>query len=1003
MNLCARCGVAGRPGDRWCVACGASLARGGDDPADRHAPGMRHTLAGERKVVTVLFADIVDSTAMIQDVDPELAVARLQPGLDAMTRAVHEYGGIVSSVAGDGILALFGAPAAHEDHAVRACVAALSMLDAVTGADVGGVRIRVGAHSGEVLLRTVGTDLSRDYTAIGPTVHIASRMERMAEPGEALVTGGTARLVGGHVRTDALGTRRVRGLDRPVEVHRLRGRTAVVGTWAPRATRGLTRFVGRTRELATLVGGLRRVQRGAGGVTAIVGESGVGKSRLVHEYPARVPPSVVVWRAQASPYDTSTPYYPLMTAFRELLDVRSDDESQMPDRTAAFLRELDPDLPVSAVEPLLSLMGGRPRSAAWAALDPPQRRRRIRDTVRAVVVAAARRATMIIVVEDLHWIDTQTQAVLEDLVATVADTRIHLVVTSRPGHDESWVLASRHDDIVLEPLEGDDAAALIDALVGTHPSTARLRRDLHARAGGTPLFLEEAVQALSERRVLEGRPGSYRQVGEIDDVGLPGTVQAAVGARIDRLHAADKAVLQVAAVIGESMSAAVLQAAGTDVADVARSRERLVRDGYLVASDRPGHNHVAFKHNLIREVAYAGIPRDRRRRLQAVIADVLAARRGDDAHLGRRAYHAYRAERWHDAATLLWQAAGEAEQRSAYPQARRLLLMGLDALRRLEPTNERMILAIDMAGGLRVACSGAGEGLSSTLPELERARGYAEALGDRERLAATHIQRSYVGSLTGRHVLAVDAARAVQRIGEDLGDRYLVAEGRLAEGQAMTMAGWPEGVVASLERDLDFLHHAVGDDRRGLVSNRAVTSLTFIALSHAMLGAFADADDAHARRMALSRAGGRPFELAFGAWSGGVIDLLAERFEAAERAFTDGLVIARHHDLLYPTMWIGAHLGYAEAVLGRATTSAQRRTCMPRSSSRMRRACGSCSGRCTSISPPCSRRPAVPRSRHIATSAKRCAPAWGCLRPGRDRVRRRHTQPDRRITSPAMR
>jgi len=906
--MCPRCGAAGRPDDRYCAACGTPV------PPDA-AP--RHAVSGARKLVTVLFADIVGSTSLIEHVDPEDAVARLQPVLDAMAAAVHAFGGTVSAMMGDGVLALFGAPVAHEDHAVRAAYAALRMLADVETATGAAIDIRVGLHTGEVLVRTVTTDLSHDYTALGPPVHLASRMERMARPGQVLLTAQTARMAEGFIETEAQGPVAVRGMDDPVEVHRLVGRTSAVGTWMPRVQRQLTRFVGRDRELATVREALTHARGGRGRLTAVVGEAGVGKSRLIHEFVSGLPAGVTVRRLQASPYDVSTPYHPLVPLFggapAEAGEVGG---AAVRDRVTTAVAAIDPSAEPAVIDPLVAMVGGQPDSPAWVALDPPRRRRRIRDAARTVIAGSARRATQVIVVEDLHWIDEDTQAVLNDIADAARDAAIHLVVTYRPEYTDAWIGRPDHDQVHLDQLRGAAAVQLVTALLGDDPSVARLRRALVSRTGGTPLFIEEAVRSLADDGALTGAPGAYRLVGDPELVSLPDTVQAVVAARVDRLPHDDKQLLQTASVFGETVPIDVLTSTSgleRHVVAEAVTRLRAAEFVYGLSSRRA----LTFKHNLIREVVYGEIPLERRRALHGAVADVLMQHdAAADAPIERLAHHAHGAERWEDAVRYLWQAAARAEQRSAYPQAQRFLTMGLEAAAHLDDAPEHLIRRIDMAGALRAAATGSGRRLHATLSDLDRAVTLAEALGDRPRHAMTEVHRSYVGSLTGDHHLAVTAARTAQRLGAELADRYLLAEGRLAEGQALVLAGSPATVPELLEPDIDYLRTAIGSDRRGLTTTRVVTSLTFLPVAYAQLGRFADARRMLAERTAIAQAGGRPFDLAFGGWSAGTIEVLAGRPAAARGHFEEGLEIARLHDLLYVDALIGAHLGGVQALLG---------------------------------------------------------------------------------------
>jgi class 3 adenylate cyclase/tetratricopeptide (TPR) repeat protein len=905
--MCPSCGAAVRPGDRFCASCGAPVAG---------TPTPPQAVSGARKLVTLLFADTVGSTSLITDVDPEVAVARLQPVIDAMTDAVHAFGGTVSAVMGDGVLALFGAPVAHENHAVRAAYAAVQMLDDVRRATGGTVDIRVGIHTGEVLVRTVVTDLSRDYTALGPPVHLASRMERMAQPGQALLTAQTRRMAEGFVDTEPLGLMAVRGLDEPVDVHRLLGRSRAVGTWIPRGRRQLTRFVGRDRELATLRLGLDAATRGVGRLSVVVGEAGVGKSRLIHEYIAAVSADATVRRLYASPYDTSTPYHPLIPLVGGTdRDVTAPAGGSLRDRVRAGAAEITPSADEIDIDPLVAMVGGHPDSDEWATLDPFSRRRRIRDAVTTLIAGAAARGPQVIVLEDLHWIDEDTRAVLDDIADVVPGHAIHLVVTFRPEYGDLW--ADRvHDRIHLHPLQGVAAAELIDALLGADPSVARLRDALLAHTGGTPLFVEETVMALAETRSLLGDHGAYRHVGAVDDLTLPDTVQSVIAARVDRLSPDDKHVLQVASVIGETVPLEVLAVTGNAAADALTSTVDRLRTAAFVY-DIESRHELAFKHNLIREVVYGEMPHGQRRQLHGAVADVLAAdSETAEASVERLAHHTFNAERWEAATEYLWRAAVRSEARSAYPQARRFLTMGLDAAAHLDDTPRCVERRVDMACALRVAATGSGLRLRAVLTDLDRAVTLADGLGDRMRRAMVEIHRSYVGSLTGDHSLAVSAAQTVQQLGAALDDRYLVVEGRLAEGQALAMACHPAAVPPLLEPDAGYLRTTVGADRRGMTTTRVLTSLSWIAIAYALMGDVDHARQILVERTAIAEAGGRPFDLVFGCWTSGTVELHDSRPDAALRFYEQGLEIAALHDLEFVGAWIRAHAGRVQADLG---------------------------------------------------------------------------------------
>jgi class 3 adenylate cyclase/ABC-type nitrate/sulfonate/bicarbonate transport system ATPase subunit len=422
---CPNCDHVYQAGQNFCGNCGWDLRRveasAGVSPAaytPQHLAKRileeRHLVVGERKHVTVLFADIVGSTATIEHVDPEEAASFLTGSVGAMMDAVHRYEGTVNELRGDGIMALFGAPIAHEDHAVRACRAALEIPDAVAAATGGTARTRVGLHAGEVLVREIGNDLSVEYQALGPTVHLAARMETLADPGTAYITGEVRRLAEGAVAYRALGSMTVKGVSAPVEVFELTEVTDAT-PWQARAAKGLTTFTGRQREMDRLREALSEITSERGRVVAILGGAGVGKSRLVHELinSSELSDFLLV-KAEASPFDSNTAYYPIKQALYDWLAAEPGD-AELPRRLKGALAGLGPELE-SAAPALAELLDVPSPDPTWTALSSGERRRRTRDALRALVQASAERRPMVLVVEDLHWIDSETQTVLDDLV-----------------------------------------------------------------------------------------------------------------------------------------------------------------------------------------------------------------------------------------------------------------------------------------------------------------------------------------------------------------------------------------------------------------------------------------------------------------------------------------------------------------------------------------------------------------------------------------------------------
>ena len=631
---CPACGTENRPGAKFCDACAAPLTtlpavaggQGADAGTTRALAGpplgtsrsgpevrgfapMRYTprhlaekilqsqaaLEGERKQVTVLFADLKGSLELLADRDPEEARQLLDPVLERMIEAVHRYEGTVNQVLGDGIMALFGAPIALEDHAVRACYAALSMQAAVQQyaeevrrAHGLAVQIRVGLNSGEVVVRAIGNDLHMDYSAIGQTTHLAARMEQLATPGSTLMTAETLQLVEGLVQVTALGPVPVRGLSAPVEVFELVGAGSTRRRLQAAAARGLTRFVGRQTEVEALQHALARAEAGHGQVAAIVGEAGVGKSRLVYEcvHSHSLKGWLVLESASVS-YGKATPYFPVIDLLRRYVHVEEgDDLRTIRARVTGQVLTLDEVLQ-EAIPALLALLDAVPEDSPFLQLEPSQRRQRTLDALKRVLLRESQAQPLLLVFEDLHWIDAETQALLDTLVESLPTARLLLLVNYRPEYQHGWGSKTYYTQLRLDPLPPASAEDLLQALLGDDPSLAPLTRLLIARTEGNPFFLEESVRALVETGVLVGKPGAYRLAQAVPTVQVPATVQAVLAARIDRLPPEEKRLLQTAAVIGTEVPFALLQAIADVPEEVLHARPGAPASGRVPVRDAP--------------------------------------------------------------------------------------------------------------------------------------------------------------------------------------------------------------------------------------------------------------------------------------------------------------------------------------------------------------------------------------------------------------------------------
>jgi class 3 adenylate cyclase/tetratricopeptide (TPR) repeat protein len=843
----------------------------------------RSALAGERKQVTVLFADLKGSMELLADRDPEEARQLLDPVLERMMAAVHRYEGTVNQVMGDGIMALFGAPIAHEDHAVRACYAALAMQeairrysDAVRRVHGVEVQIRVGLNSGVVVVRAIGNDLHMDYSAIGQTTHLAARMEQLAPPGSIRLTADTLRLAEGWVQVTPLGPVPVKGLPAPVEVSELVGAGPARTRLQAFAARGLTPFVGRQTELAALHEALGQAQAGHGQVVAVIGEPGVGKTRLFHELThASRTQGWLLLESSSTSYGKATPYLPvidLLKAYFRLED--RDDGRRMREKLTRRLLTLDPALGPS-LPAFLALLEVPVEEPHWQALDPSQRRQRTLDALKRLVLRESQVQPLLLVFENLHWIDAETQAFLDSLVESLPAARLLLLVNYRPEYQHGWGQKTYYTQLRLDSLPPASAEALLHSLLGDDTGLEPLKQRLIERTQGNPFFLEESVRTLVETQGLVGVPGAYRLARALPSIQVPATVQAVLAARIDRLPPEEKQLLQTAAVIGTEVPLALLQV-------MAEVPEELLRLGltHLQAAEFLYETRLfpeieyTFKHALIQQVAYETLLQERRRVLHARIVAALEALAGDRVaeQVERLAHHAQRGEVWDQVLTYCRQAGDKAMVRSAHHEAVGYFEQALRALAHLPETRDRREQAIDLRLALRSALWPSGD-WGRLLAYLREAEALAEALDDPQRLGRISRFLSVYFWNRGAYDQAIAAGQRALALATGGGEVVLQALANLGLGFSYHAQGDYHRAIDCLGQTIAALEGARRYERFGQVQLPAVLSRAYLATCHAELGIFAEGRAFGEEGWGIAEAVAHPGSLMRAAWGMGVLAL----------------------------------------------------------------------------------------------------------------------------------
>jgi class 3 adenylate cyclase/tetratricopeptide (TPR) repeat protein len=860
---CGSCGTELPGTARFCLQCGQIVGDGtaklvGSPVPETYIPRhlaeriltSRAALEGERKQVTVLFADLKGSMELLADRDPEDARRLLDAVLALMMEAVHRYEGTVNQVMGDGVMALFGAPVAHEDHAVRACYAALQIQDAIRrySDDVRRahgieVQARVGLNSGEVVVRAIRSDLHMDYTAIGQTVHLAARMEQLAAPGSSRLTAATLQLVEGYVQVRSLGLAPVKGLVEPVAVYDLVGVGSARTRLQAAAQRGLSRFVGRRAEMDALRGALEKAGRGHGQIVGVIGEPGVGKSRLFWELiQSHRTQGWVTLETSAASWGKTTAFLPVVHLLRAYFQVEdADDPRRVREKATGKVLALDQTL-APAVPALLALLDVVD-DVGWQEIDPPQRRQRTLDAVRRLLLRESQVQPLILVFEDLHWFDGESQALLDSLVEGLPAARMLILVNYRPEYESHWGSKSYYTQLRVDPLPVESASMLLDAVLGDHLGLGSLKRLLIERTEGNPFFLEECVRTLVETGVLFGERGVYDLTTPIDTIQIPATVQSVLAARIDRLAPEEKSLLQTAAVIGERVPSTLLQAvAGVSDERLRPALARLHSAEFLYEASLFPDVEYSFKHALTHDVAYLSLLHDRRRSLHAQILAAVERRSPDRLpdEVDRLAHHALRGEVWGKAVHYLRRAGTKATTRSAHREAARCFEQALEALARLPTTSETTAAAIDLRLDLRTALTPLGE-YGKVIDLLREAEALASELHDDRRLGHVIADLSARLRNTGDHAGALETGRRARAIADTLGDRDLHFEATYRLAQAHFAVGDIASSVALLRQAVEALGEGSMPADSRLPGYVAAWPRAWLAIGLAMLGRFTDA------------------------------------------------------------------------------------------------------------------------------------------------------------------
>jgi class 3 adenylate cyclase/tetratricopeptide (TPR) repeat protein len=921
-GACAACGGTNPPAAKFCRRCGASLnkirisnfeIRNTKRPrayTPKHLADKilqsKAALEGERKQVTVLFADVKGSMELAEQLDPEAWSQIMQRFFQILSDGVERFEGFVDKFTGDGIMALFGAPIAHEDHAQRACYAALHLrgelrryADELRLARGLNLAVRMGLNSGDVVVGRIGDDLRMDYTAQGHTVGLAQRMESIAESGQAFVTAHTARLVEGFFELRDLGSMAVKGSREPVQVYALEGVGAHRTRFDLSRARGLSKFVGRADDMAVLEAARERGSSERGQIVGVVAEAGTGKSRLCFEFVERCRArGLPVYEAHGLAHGKQMPLLPVLELYRNFFGIGERDSDRLArEKIAGRLLLLDEmlrdELPV-----VFDMLGVADPAHPLPTVDPEAHQRRVFRAIQRIV--RADRTPSVLLFEDLHWIDAASDAVLAQIIEAAASVPGLVLLNFRPEYQARWMQRSDYQQLPLVPLGPEGIRELLGHLLGNHASITALPELIHTRTGGNPYFIEEVVQTLVETGALAGRRGAYELMRPIETLAVPPTVQAVLGARIDRLDEREKHVLQVASVIGKRVPWQVLsRVVQLSEAELRAAAAILKEREFLYETELYPEIVYAFKHPIAEQVAYESQLRERRSRSHAAVARVIEGVERDRldesaalvAHHWAEAGEPLAAARWHRRAAA-W--IGLSDPRQAAHHWRRVLActegsgeaeaatLAAEACCEMQAVGWRLGLRDEelratLARG-RAACARLDDPamLGHALYWYavccnvrgafhESAEALEEALAIGQRLGDTRIEAGVRCTLQDRAFFLGDldeaheqCERVIALVGEDPHHMYVPTISSFLESLAMRgmirseLGRFTEGAV-DLERALRLAEdHAMPADT-------LILCLIFNASRYPVFGATADAAARAQRLVQLAEGSGNPY------------------------------------------------------------------------------------------------------------------------------------------------
>jgi class 3 adenylate cyclase/tetratricopeptide (TPR) repeat protein len=945
---CPACGFGNSPSFKFCAECGQRLALVSDltpkelsfdeklKKIQKYLPkgitdkilSQRDKIEGERKQVTVMFCDMEGFTPLVERLGSEEAYGIMDQVYEILIHKVHDYEGTVNEMTGDGIMALFGAPIALEDASERSIRSSLAIhREMAKFSDklkkeregIPPLKMRIGIHTGPVVVGTLGNDLRVEFKAVGDTVNLAARMEALAQPGTTFVTGETFSLTEGLFRFEALGEKEVKGKEEPISVYRVIAPSTRRSRFDVSAERGLTPFVGRERELELLMDGFDRCKEARGQAFSIVSEAGLGKSRLLYEFrKAVVNENLTFLEGKCLSYSRNVAYHPIADILKSNFDIgEGDGDFETRKKVKKGLEVLKADEP-SILPYILELFSVKDSGIEQIPMSPEMRRKRIIEALSRIVLKSSEIRPLIMAIEDLHWIDTSSEESLKHLLESISGARVCLVFTYRPEFVHTWGGRSYHSQMNLNRLSNRESLIMVSHLLGTKELAPDLESLILEKTEGIPFFIEEFITSLKNLQIIQRENNKYHLVKKIQDLTIPTTIQDIIMARVDSLPEEAKELLQRGSVIEREFSHELIKRVVELPEQELLSNLSILKDSELLYERGiyPESTYI-FKHALTREVVYESILTKNKKKLHGEIGQVIEeiySKRLEDFY-EMLAYHSFRGEDWQRAQKYNGRAGLKALSFSAYEEAQGYFEKALESLGKLSRTRDRILQEIDLRFNMRAALFPLGKH-EEWVEYMRAAEPLAKEVGDKVRLANCYNYLSTHLWTRGQHKEAIELCEEALGLAESAGDFSVYISTMFHLGVALSFTGQFERQVKLHREVAERLSGPAVFERHGLAGLPSVLARSILSWGLAELGEFEEAEERGLQGVEIAEQGNNLFSTTWAYACVGAAYLLHGKLDPATKMLEKALALCREADVLSAFSFTAGNLGHTQSLLG---------------------------------------------------------------------------------------